>query len=83
MAGAKKPNILVIMSDDIGTCNISAYHRAMMGGPILGPRGEYWTQRKSDDGNGHHCIMGAVRTNGHTAVSCERSGYQFQRGKTQ
>jgi arylsulfatase A-like enzyme len=27
-----KPNILVIMSDDIGIWNISAYHRGMMGG---------------------------------------------------
>lgn len=31
--GAKKPpNILVIMSDDVGIWNISAYHRGMMGG---------------------------------------------------
>jgi arylsulfatase len=29
---AKKPNILVIMSDDTGIWNISAYHRGMMGG---------------------------------------------------
>ncbi len=29
---AKKPNILIIMSDDIGVWNISAYHRGMMGG---------------------------------------------------
>jgi len=28
----KKPNILVIMSDDVGMWNISAYHRGMMGG---------------------------------------------------
>ncbi len=28
----KKPNILVIMGDDIGVWNISAYHRGMMGG---------------------------------------------------
>jgi len=27
-----KPNILVIMSDDIGIWNISAYHRGIMGG---------------------------------------------------
>jgi arylsulfatase A-like enzyme len=27
-----KPNILVIMSDDVGIWNISAYHRGMMGG---------------------------------------------------
>ena len=27
----KKPTILVIMSDDIGIWNISAYHRGMMG----------------------------------------------------
>ena len=26
------PNILVIMSDDVGIWNISAYHRGMMGG---------------------------------------------------
>ena len=28
----KKPNILVIMTDDVGVSNISAYHRGMMGG---------------------------------------------------
>ena len=32
MAEAKKPNILVIMADDVGVWNISAYHRGMMGG---------------------------------------------------
>jgi arylsulfatase len=31
-AQAKKPNILVIMTDDVGIWNISAYHRGMMGG---------------------------------------------------
>jgi arylsulfatase len=31
-AGARKPNILVIMTDDVGVWNISAYHRGMMGG---------------------------------------------------
>lgn len=31
-ATGKKPNILVIFGDDIGTWNISAYHRGMMGG---------------------------------------------------
>jgi arylsulfatase A-like enzyme len=29
---AKKPNIVVIMGDDVGTWNISAFHRGMMGG---------------------------------------------------
>jgi arylsulfatase len=29
---AAKPNILVIMGDDIGIWNVSAYHRGMMGG---------------------------------------------------
>src|ERR1700682_6753160 len=29
---AKKPNILVIMADDVGIWNVSAYHRGMMGG---------------------------------------------------
>jgi arylsulfatase len=29
---AKKPNIIMIMADDVGTWNISAYHRGMMGG---------------------------------------------------
>src|ERR1700733_3740192 len=28
----KKPNIIVIMTDDVGVWNISAYHRGMMGG---------------------------------------------------
>jgi len=31
-ATRKKPNILVIMTDDVGIWNISAYHRGMMGG---------------------------------------------------
>jgi arylsulfatase A-like enzyme len=31
-APAKKPNIVVIMGDDVGMWNISAYHRGMMGG---------------------------------------------------
>jgi arylsulfatase A-like enzyme len=31
-AQQKKPNIVVIMGDDVGTWNISAYHRGMMGG---------------------------------------------------
>src|SRR5271168_5232324 len=30
--GKKPPNIVVIMSDDVGIWNISAYHRGMMGG---------------------------------------------------
>jgi Sulfatase len=31
-AQAKKPNIIMIMGDDVGIWNISAYHRGMMGG---------------------------------------------------
>jgi arylsulfatase A-like enzyme len=31
-AQARKPNILVIMSDDVGMWNLSAYHHGMMGG---------------------------------------------------
>jgi arylsulfatase len=31
-AGGKKPNIVVIMSDDVGIWNIGAYHRGMMAG---------------------------------------------------
>jgi len=31
-AKSDKPNILVIMTDDVGIWNISAYHRGMMGG---------------------------------------------------
>ena len=29
---ATKPNIVMIMADDVGIWNISAYHRGMMGG---------------------------------------------------
>ena len=32
MASGKKPNILVIMGDDVGIWNIGAYHRGMMAG---------------------------------------------------
>ena len=32
---AKKPNILVIMGDDVGWFNIGAYHRGMMSGKTL------------------------------------------------
>ncbi len=32
LAQAKKPNIVVIVADDVGIWNISAYHRGMMGG---------------------------------------------------
>ncbi len=32
MAQAKKPNILVIMGDDVGWFNIGAYHRGIMSG---------------------------------------------------
>ena len=31
-AQQKKPNIIMIMSDDVGMWNLSAYHRGMMGG---------------------------------------------------
>jgi arylsulfatase A-like enzyme len=31
-AQQQKPNILVIMGDDVGMWTISAYHRGMMGG---------------------------------------------------
>jgi arylsulfatase A-like enzyme len=31
-AADKKPNIVVIMADDVGVMNISAYHHGMMGG---------------------------------------------------
>jgi hypothetical protein len=33
LASDKKPNILVIMGDDIGWFNPSAYHQGMMGIP--------------------------------------------------
>jgi Sulfatase len=29
---AKKPNIVMIMGDDVGMWNLSAYHHGMMGG---------------------------------------------------
>ena len=32
LAQTKKPNIVVIMGDDIGMWNIGAYHRGMMAG---------------------------------------------------
>jgi arylsulfatase A-like enzyme len=32
MAVSSKPNIIMIMADDVGIWNIRAYHRGMMGG---------------------------------------------------
>jgi arylsulfatase len=32
VAGEKSPDIVMIMADDVGTWNLSAYHRGMMGG---------------------------------------------------
>jgi arylsulfatase len=32
MADQKKPHIVMIMADDMGTWNLSSYHRGMMGG---------------------------------------------------
>ena len=32
MAATGKPNIIMIMADDVGIWNVSAYHRGMMGG---------------------------------------------------
>ncbi len=32
MVDQSKPNVVMIMADDVGTWNISAYHRGMMGG---------------------------------------------------
>lgn len=31
-APMRKPNIIMIMAEDVGVWNISAYHRGMMGG---------------------------------------------------
>ena len=48
-APAKKPNIIMIMADDVGIWNISAYHRGMMGGRSsgrganIGPNGKATT----------------------------------------
>src|SRR5512139_2006438 len=44
----KQPNILIIMADDVGIWNISAYHRGMMGGRTpnidrLANEGALWT----------------------------------------
>jgi arylsulfatase A-like enzyme len=33
MAEQRKPNVLLIMADDIGWFNVGAYHRGIMGGP--------------------------------------------------
>jgi len=35
-----KPNIIMIMGDDIGIWNIGAYHRGMMAGRMSWPVGE-------------------------------------------
>ena len=33
MAEAKKPNVLLILADDLGWFDVGAYHRGIMGGP--------------------------------------------------
>ena len=47
--GGKKPNIVVIMGDDIGMWNIGAYHRGMMAGRTDRAEGVL-------DMPGDHCI---------------------------
>src|SRR5215203_7127546 len=34
-AGQQRPNIIMIMGDDVGTWNISAFHHGMIGGSTL------------------------------------------------
>jgi arylsulfatase A-like enzyme len=36
----KRPNILVIMGDDVGWFNIGAYHRGIMSGKTPNPAGD-------------------------------------------
>ena len=33
MAEQKKPNVLLILADDVGWFDVGAYHRGIMGGP--------------------------------------------------
>src|ERR1022692_1637895 len=58
----QKPNIVVIMGDDVGMWNISAYHRGMMGGHTpnidrIANEGALFTDRKSTRLNSSHLVI--------------------------
>jgi arylsulfatase A-like enzyme len=64
----KKPNIVVIMSDDVGIWNISAYHHGMMGGS---------TPNIDSIAN-----EGAIFTNYYAQLSCTAGRASFITGQT-
>ena len=68
MAKTDKPNILVIMGDDIGWFNPSIYHRGMMG---------YWTPNIDRIGN-----EGAMFTDWYGQQSCTAGRAAFITGQS-
>ena len=67
---ADKPNILVIIADDVGMWNISAYHRGLMGGRTpnldrIAKEGalftDYYSQQTCTAGRASF-ITGSIRT---------------------
>src|ERR1019366_6642208 len=67
-APSKPPNIVVIMGDDVGIWNISAYHRGMMGGRTPN------IDRIANDG--------ALFTDYYAQQSCTAGGAAFITGQT-
>ena len=67
-AQAQKPNILVIMGDDVGYWNISAYNRGMMG---------YWTPNIDRIAN-----EGGVFTDYYAQQSCTAGRAAFITGQS-
>ena len=60
----QRPNILIIWGDDVGTYNISAYHRGMMGGS---------TPNIDRIGEGRHDLHGSLRASRHARRGARHS----------
>ena len=88
IAQAKKPNIVVIMGDDIGMWNIGAYHRGLMAGKTpnldkLAKEGmmftDYYAEASCTAGRANFITGELPIRTGMTTVRTSRSADRFAR----
>jgi len=81
----EKPNIVVIMVDDIGMWNIGAYHRGLMAGRTpnidqLAAEGVIFTDYHAEESDpGARCCRNGQKRRGSPAMKCPR-GSPFRGG---